>query len=91
MNVQLAIVKGTPSTYTNRGESGGSVTRHFCGICAGRLFTSGDLPGPVRMVQAGSLDNPNAISPTSAVYVKDRLLWDLMDPQLEQHQRLPPS
>ncbi len=89
MNTQLAIVKGTPSTYTNLGESGGSVTRHFCGICAGRLFTSGDLPGPVRMIQAGSLDNPNAISPTSALYVKDRLRWDLMDPALEQHQRLP--
>lgn len=67
MNVQLAIVKGTPSTYTKRGESGGAVTQHFCGICTGPLFTSGDHPRPARMVQAGSLDNSNAISPTSAV------------------------
>ncbi|WP_419836953.1 GFA family protein, partial [Streptomyces brasiliscabiei] len=50
---QLALT-GTPKTFTNRGESGGDVTRHFCGQCGGRIFTSGTLPGPIVMVQAGS-------------------------------------
>ena len=41
---QLSI-EGEPATYTNIGETGGKVARHFCGTCGGRLYTSGDLPG----------------------------------------------
>src|SRR5436190_2777948 len=56
------VLDGTPATYTSEGDTGGKVTRHFCGTCAGRLFTSGDLPGEMIMVQAGSLDDPNAVA-----------------------------
>ena len=82
-------VHGTPATYTSRGESGGEVTRHFCGSCGGRLYTSGTLPGAVVMVQAGSLDDPNRISPESVIYYKDALKWDHFDPQLPRFERLP--
>src|SRR5512139_743896 len=33
-NSQLDLT-GTPATYTNEGDTGGSVTRHFCGTCGG--------------------------------------------------------
>jgi hypothetical protein len=81
---------GTPKTYTNTGESGGSVTRHFCGHCGGRIFTSGSLPGEVIMVQAGSLDNPSLISPQNVIYIKDAVAWDRFDPNLPTFERLPP-
>ncbi|HTM95817.1 MAG TPA: GFA family protein [Croceibacterium sp.] len=86
---QLAI-EGTPATYTNAGESGGSVTRHFCGTCAGRLYTSGDLPGDFIMVQAGSLDDPGAIAPQSVIYLKDAVSWDHFDPALPKYQTMQP-
>jgi hypothetical protein len=35
------------------------VTRHSCGPCRGRLYTSGTLRDEVIMVQAGSLDDPD--------------------------------
>jgi hypothetical protein len=82
-------VRGTPVTYTSKGESGGEVTRHFCGTCGGRLYTSGTLPGAVVMVQAGSLDHPDRIAPESIVYYKDALKWDHFDPQLPRFERLP--
>ena len=81
---------GTPKTYTNSGDSGGSVTRHFCGNCGGRIFTSGSLPGEVIMVQAGSLDNPNLISPQNVIYIKDAVSWDRFDSSLPTFERLPP-
>lgn len=84
---QLAV-KGTPKTFTNRGESGGDVTRHFCGQCGGRIFTSGTLPGPIVMVQAGSLDEPGRITPQSVIYFKDAVSWDRFDPQLPRFDRL---
>jgi hypothetical protein len=82
-------VEGVPKTFTVAGESGGRVTRHFCGVCGGRLFTSGDLPGPMRMLQAGSLDDVNSVEPTAAIYVKDAARWDKIDPALKTFERMP--
>ena len=86
---QLQIKQGTPKTYTSKGASGGDVVRHFCGECGGRLYTSGTLPGEVVMVQAGSLDDPNRITPQSVVYAKDALAWDRFDDALPRFQQLP--
>jgi len=79
-----------PATYTNTGDTGGSVTRHFCGTCAGRLFTSGDLPGEFIMVQAGSLDDPGAVSPENVIYMKDAVAWDFFDPALPKFEAMRP-
>jgi len=86
---QLEIRAGTPKTYLSKGASGGNVIRHFCGHCGGRLYTSGTLPGEVVMVQAGSLDDPNRITPESVIYVKDALAWDCFDPILPRFPGLP--
>jgi len=86
---QLAL-RGAPATYTNAGDSGGTVTRHFCGNCGGRIFTSGDLPGEVIMIQAGSLDDPDRISPQSVIYYKDAVAWDRFDPDLPRFEALQP-
>jgi hypothetical protein len=86
---QLEMTQGTPKTYTSQGDSGGDVVRHFCGLCGGRLYTSGTLPGDVVMVQAGSLDDPNRITPETVIYVKDALTWDRFDEALPQFQALP--
>ncbi len=75
-------VRGEPKIYSTHGDTGGRVSRHFCGNCGGRLYTSGDLPGPIVMVQAGSLDDPNVVSPTTVIYLKDATEWDRFDPAL---------
>jgi len=82
-------VTGTPTVFTSIGDTGGRVNRHFCGRCGSRLFTSGDLPGEVRMVQAGTLDLPEKITPTTAIYLKDRIPWDFVDPSLQPFQAMP--
>jgi len=86
---QLAL-SGTPKTYTNAGDTGGKVTRHFCGECGGRLYTSGDLPGPIIMIQAGSLDDPSVVSPQSVIYTKDATAWDRFDPDLPSYPAIGP-
>src|SRR3954469_20400228 len=89
INKSQLELAGTPASFTNAGDTGGKVTRHFCGTCAGRLYTSGDLPGEVIMVQAGSLDDPGAVSPESVIYVKDAVAWDRFDPALPTFEALP--
>lgn len=82
---------GTPKTFTNAGETGGKVTRHFCGTCGGRLYTTGDLPGDeVLILQAGSLDDPGTVSPESVIYTKDAVVWDFFDPALPKFEAMQP-
>lgn len=76
------VVEGEPAVFTNTGESGGTVSRHFCPNCGGRLYTSGSLPGDVVMIQAGSLDDPNVVTPQNVIYGKDAVGWDHFDPVL---------
>src|SRR6185312_5253572 len=80
---------GTPKTFTNAGETGGQVSRHFCGTCGGRLYTTGDLPGDqVLILQAGSLDDPGIVSPQSVIYTKDAVAWDVFDPDLPKFEAM---
>ena len=83
-------LEGEPATYTNTGDTGGKVTRHFCGTCGGRLYTSGDAPGDHIMVQAGSLDDPGQVSPENCIDVQDRVSWDMLDESLPHFPGLPP-
>lgn len=82
---------GKPATYTTYGDTGGAVTRNFCGNCGSRLYTTSDLSGPMAIFQCGALDDPNSIAPTAAIYVKDRLTWDAIDPRLPQYPAMAPE
>ena len=81
---------GEPKTYTSHGDTGGAVTRHFCATCGGRLFTSGDMPGEIRIFQAGSLDDPGMVAPTSIIYRKDAVWWDRFDENLPSFDAMAP-
>jgi hypothetical protein len=84
------VLEGEPKSYTSKGDSGGDVLRHFCARCGGRLYTSGTMPGELVIVQAGSLDDPNRITPESVIYAKDAVSWDRFDPALPSFPGLPP-
>jgi len=43
------------------------------------------------MVQAGTLDDPNAVTPTVAIYVKDALSRDRIDAAVAKFEHLPPA
>ena len=88
---QLRFTCGTPKQFLSRGDSGGDVVRHFCADCGGRLYTSGTMPGELVMVQAGSLDEPGAVTPESVIYTKDAVGWDRFDPALPTFPALPPG
>ena len=83
-------VTGELANYTNAGASGGEVTRHFCPVCAGRIYTSGTAPGQVWMVQAGSLDDPSVVEPQAVIYATQAVSWDHFDPRLPNYEDYAP-
>jgi hypothetical protein len=81
---------GKTKAYSSRTDTGGTATREFCPECGGRLtFRSSNMPGLVLLL-AGSMDNPSAINPASAIYGKRHLAWDYLDPQLTVSEAMPP-
>ena len=62
-------LRGTPRTYTNDGDTGGKVTRHFCGTCGGRLD---NLEDPFRLYRCHTIMNctqtcPKGLNPAKAI------------------------
>lgn len=75
-------ISGTLKQYSSMTDSGATATRAFCPECGGRIsFKSSGIPGMLA-IAAGSMDDPNAISPSVAVYHKRHVGWDYLDPNL---------
>lgn len=75
-------ITGTLKGYSSAADSGATATRGFCPECGGRIsFKSSGIPGMLA-ITAGSMDDPDAISPSIAVYHKRHASWDHLDPSL---------
>ena len=67
--------EGALSNYEDQGESGGAVTRQFCGTCGSPLFSRvAAAPGLV-FVKAGTLDDPDGFQPQIHVWAKSKQSW----------------
>jgi len=78
-NVRIA---GSPATYAMQSAAGNTVTRVFCAHCGSPLFgRNTGMPG-FTTVTAGTLDNPDLITPQVAVFARSRRHWDVMDSSL---------
>lgn len=69
-------ISGDMKTFSSAADSGNEITRHFCPQCGVRLFsTTAGFPG-MRMVAAGTLDNPELFNPNISVYTSRAPSWD---------------
>ena len=86
----LTVTKGTPKSYTSTGDSGGKVTRMFCGDCGSPLFSEPDV-GPFQVVKAASMDNPGKLTVGGALYVSEAQPWAHIDPAKPAFEKMPPG
>lgn len=84
------LTKGVTKTYSSVGDSGGTVSRHFCADCGTPLFSS---PAKSRfwVVKAASLDDPSWITVAGNIYVSSAQPWAHIDPDKIQFDKMPPG
>ena len=61
-------VTGDLAVFTDRGDSGLPVLRHFCGRCGTPLRSVAEATRGLFVLKAGTLDEPERIAVTGAVY-----------------------
>jgi hypothetical protein len=83
---QVSFVKGAPAAYASSPEA----KRGFCASCGTQIsFTATFMPGLID-ITIGSLDHPEAISPTLHYWDSKRLPWVRFDDDLPRYPGLPP-
>ncbi len=83
-------VSGETSVYVKTADSGATVSRYFCPGCGSRLFSESTGMAGLRSVMAGTLDDPAAVVPQLAVFARNSVPWDAIDPALPAFPEMPP-
>jgi len=82
------LEQGEPRSFTVKGESGGDVTRLFCGECGSQLYSQVTVMPGFFFVKAGALDDASWMQPASSFWGSSAQPWL---PQLTEvvHERNP--
>jgi hypothetical protein len=84
---QVAFVKGTPSLYASSPDA----RRGFCPKCGTQLsFTAEFIPGLID-ITVGSLDRPEAVTPSLHYWYSKHLPWMRFADDLPKYPELPPQ
>ncbi|MDE1882904.1 MAG: GFA family protein [Rhodospirillales bacterium] len=81
---RFAITRGAARGYA----SSPGARRWFCGDCGTPLYMT-DAQGRSVGVTLGSLDNPEAIRPTTQGWVCERVSWQALDETLPAYEKAP--
>jgi hypothetical protein len=72
-------IKGEPKTYSSQNTAGNTVYRAFCGDCGSPLFSYSSSGQDVRIIKAGSLDDPSWYKPMADIWTSSAQPWAAMD------------
>jgi hypothetical protein len=75
MRDALKVTKGATKGYTKQGDSGKSVTRHFCANCGTPMFSDVEANPDIWVVKAGSMDDPSWLKPGVVLYTDSAQPW----------------
>jgi hypothetical protein len=85
------VLTGEVTEYVKTADSGRSINRRFCPVCGSPVFhTRTGMEGLV-VVRTSTLDTPEAVKPTRAIYVSRAVSWDPVDTSLQCSEEMTPQ
>lgn len=83
-------LSGATSSWSSPGDSGNVIERHFCPACGTPVYaTAAARPGFI-VVRVGTLDDPEAVTPTMNIWTSSAPRWAAIDMQLVCFGKQPP-
>lgn len=83
-------LSGELKAYERQGDTGKSVWRNFCPHCGTWVCSRIEILPGIMGVLAGTLDDTSRFQPQMDIYTDSAACWDVMDPKLPKHGKLPP-
>jgi len=86
---EFAVTSGTTKTYVSTGGSGKQSVRHFCADCGSLLFGTPEVANEMVTIYAGSLDDKTIFTPTSVIFGRSKVHWEIFDQKMAVFEALP--
>jgi hypothetical protein len=83
------LLRGEPTYYTVRADSGGDTSRGFCAVCGSPVVTRFTSMAQIVGVPAASFDNPSGHKPAMDIFTSSAQPWDYMNPALPKFSYAP--
>jgi hypothetical protein len=87
---EAMIVHGPLTEYRSVADSGNVMFRRFCPVCGTPMFSQAEVRPHQLIVRAGTLDQPDRVTPTSAIWTDSAPQWVCFDPALSRLPGQPP-
>lgn len=78
----LRLLKGEPTYYRSKADSGTAVQRGFCSECGSPLFAGNANNPHVVAIKIGSIDDPSWCKPMVDIWTQSAQPWDYMNPEI---------
>ena len=78
-----------PGFFDRPADIGHNMRRAFCRRCGSPVFLINGTNPTLRIIYAGSLDDPGAFRPGMNIFTASAHAWDLMDPDLPAFAGMP--
>ena len=69
------VQTGETKVFTDKGDSGKAVWRHFCGACGSPILSKVEAMPGLSLVKAGTLDDLSGLKPGIEVYTDHAAAW----------------
>ena len=82
VSVSAFSVSGQVTWFEKKADRGPTMRRGYCRFCGSPLILMNEATPHLRILYAGSLDDPSWFVPEKDIYTASAQPWDLMDPRL---------
>ncbi len=85
----FALSGSEPGVYDRPSDKGHNMRRAFCTECGSPVFLINGASPTLRIIYAGSLDDPGQYRPRMNIFTASAHPWDLIDPDIPQSTGMP--